>query len=66
MDFIMFSIVNPGEMDIADYMDYLDEVSDLDDIETRLAAFEAEFEEIVKKAGFDPDEITEEDVADEE
>ncbi|MBR6390565.1 MAG: hypothetical protein IKS16_04395 [Lachnospiraceae bacterium] len=57
MDFVMFSVVNPGGMSIVDYMDYLDEVSDIDELEGRLAAFEEEFEAIAKKAGIDPDSI---------
>ena len=61
MDFIMFSIVNPGGMSIVDYMDYLDEVADLDDVEERLKAFEGEFETIVREAGLDPDDIEEEE-----
>ncbi len=60
MDFVMFTIVNPGGMSIADYMDYLDEVSDLDDIESRLEVFEQEFETIAREAGIDPDEVAEE------
>jgi hypothetical protein len=61
MDFVMFSIVNPGGMSIADYMNYLDEISDLDNLEERLAVFESEFEEMAREAGFDPDEIEESD-----
>ena len=61
MDFIMFSIANPGGMSIVDYMDYLDEVSDINDIEERLKAFEEEFETIAKEAGLNPDEIEEEE-----
>ena len=61
MDFIMFSIVNPGGMRLVDYMDYLDEVADLDDVEERLKAFEGEFETIVREAGLDPDDIEEEE-----
>ncbi|MCR4597357.1 MAG: hypothetical protein K5673_11305 [Lachnospiraceae bacterium] len=57
MDFVMFSIVNPGGMSITDYMDYLDEIADLDNIEERLAALESEFEDAVRAAGLDPDEI---------
>lgn len=57
MDFIMFSIANPGGMSIVDYMDYLDEVSDINDIEARLKAFEEEFETIAKEAGLDSDQI---------
>ena len=57
MDFVMFSVVNPGGMSIVDYMDYLDEVSDIDELEGRLAAFEEEFEAIAKKAGIAPDSI---------
>ena len=61
MDFVMFSIVNPGGMSIADYMNYLDEISDLDNLEERLAVFESEFEEMAREAGLDPDEIEESD-----
>lgn len=61
MDFVMFSIANPGGMSIVDYMDYLDEVSDINDIEARLKAFEEEFETIAKEAGLNPDEIEEEE-----
>ncbi len=60
MDFVMFSIVNPGGMSITDYMNYLDEISDLDDIESRLEVFEQEFETIAREAGIDPDEVAEE------
>ena len=56
-DFIMFAINNPGGMTIADYMRYLDEVSDINDIEGRLRGLEEMFDEALKEAGVDSEEL---------
>ncbi len=56
-DFIMFAINNPGGMTIADYMGYLDEVSDINDIEGRLRGLEEMFDEALKEAGVDSEEL---------
>ncbi|MBE5913407.1 MAG: hypothetical protein E7274_05055 [Pseudobutyrivibrio ruminis] len=61
MDFLMFTIVNPGAMTIGDYMEYLDEMSDINNLEERLKIFEDEFENMVKKAGLNLDDIEEND-----
>lgn len=57
IDFIMFSIHAPGGMTINDYMDYLDQVSDLDDLAERVGSFKEAFDEMMREAGIDPDEI---------
>ena len=56
-DFIMFAINSPGGMTIADYMGYLDEVSDINDIEGRLRGLEEMFDEALKEAGVDSEEL---------
>ena len=56
-DFIMFAINNPGGMTIADYMGYLDEVSDINDIEGRLRGLEEMFDDALKEAGVDSEEL---------
>ena len=57
VDFIMFSITNPGGMTIGDYMEYLDEVSDLDDLEERFKALEDSIRETAENLGIDYDNI---------
>ncbi len=61
-DFIMFTLANPGSMDISDYMQYLDDVSDLNDMEGRVEVFREEFERLAKDHGLDADEIEAVDV----
>ena len=55
MDFIMFTIANPGAMTIGDYMEYLDEVSDLDDLEERFHALEGVMRDMAEEMGIDYD-----------
>ena len=57
VDFIMFSITNPGGMTIGDYMEYLDEVSDLDDLEERFKALEDSIRETAENLGIDYDNV---------
>ena len=61
VDFIMFSITNPGGMTIGDYMEYLDEVSDLDDLEERFKALEDSIRETAENLGIDYDNVEAED-----
>ena len=62
MDFIMFTIADPGAMTIGDYMEYLDEVSDLDSLEERFKALEGTMREMAADVGIDYDNVeTEED-----
>ena len=65
-DFIMFTLTNPGSMDINDYMSYLDEVADLDDLEERFRVFEEQLREMGEKLGYNLDEIEEADLSKDE